>query len=112
VLALLSTTSQTDASLILARQLIAAKLNVANGSDPTPIASIITHADALLAGYAGKLPYNVKAVLAHGSIDDGGRQGARELQPGAPDSRVHSLIPPPPTGGERHGGGPNARRRS
>jgi hypothetical protein len=46
-----------DASLILARQLIAAKLNVLNGSDPTPIAASITAADALLAAESGKLPY-------------------------------------------------------
>jgi hypothetical protein len=37
-----------DASLILAHQLIAAKLNLANGSDPCPIASIIAAADALI----------------------------------------------------------------
>src|SRR6266487_5433269 len=45
-----------DASLILADQLIAAKLNVANGSDPAPVSSTITHADSLLSGYSGKLP--------------------------------------------------------
>jgi len=37
-----------DASLILAHQLIAAKLNLAFGSDPCPIASIIAAADALI----------------------------------------------------------------
>jgi hypothetical protein len=37
-----------DASLILAHQLIAAKLNLANGSDPCPIVSIIAAADALI----------------------------------------------------------------
>jgi len=37
-----------DASLILAHQLIAAKLNLANGSDPCPILSIIAAADALI----------------------------------------------------------------
>jgi hypothetical protein len=48
-----------DASLILAKQLIAAKLNIANGSDPAPISSTIAHADSLLSGFSGKLPYNV-----------------------------------------------------
>jgi hypothetical protein len=48
-----------DASLALAHQLIAAKLNIANGSDSTPVASTIEEADALLSGYSGKLPYNV-----------------------------------------------------
>lgn len=38
----------------------AAKLNLANGSDPTPVASTIVDADALLSGFTGKLPYNVK----------------------------------------------------
>jgi hypothetical protein len=38
----------TDASLILAHQLIAAKLNLAKGSDPCPILSIIAAADALI----------------------------------------------------------------
>jgi uncharacterized delta-60 repeat protein len=61
LLAFLNTSTQTDASLILARQLIASKLNVANGSDATPVASVIAHADGLLAGFAGKLPYKVKS---------------------------------------------------
>src|SRR5205823_2814636 len=33
-----------DASVLVARQLIAAKLNIANGSDPVPINSTIQHA--------------------------------------------------------------------
>lgn len=48
-----------DASNILAVQLIAAKLNIANGSDRSPVASVITAADNLLAGYTGLLPYSV-----------------------------------------------------
>ncbi|MCZ6689072.1 MAG: hypothetical protein O7H41_05665 [Planctomycetota bacterium] len=48
-----------DASLILAHQLIAAKLNVANGSDPVPADPTILGADTLLAGFAGTLPYEV-----------------------------------------------------
>jgi hypothetical protein len=47
-------------SQCLAKQLIAAKLNIANGSDPAPISSTVTHADSLLSGFTGKLPYNVK----------------------------------------------------
>jgi hypothetical protein len=46
--------------MILARQLIAAKLNIANRSDATPISSTIAHADSLLSQFAGKLPYKVK----------------------------------------------------
>ena len=55
-----------DASLILAHQLIAAKLNVANGSDPAPVGSTITHADGLFSGFSGKLPYHVKPSSANG----------------------------------------------
>ena len=57
---------KADASLILADQLIAAKLNIANGSDPAPVSSTITHADSLLSGYSGKLPYHVKPSSANG----------------------------------------------
>jgi hypothetical protein len=41
-----------DASLILAEQLIAAKLNLANGSDPCPIVSVIAAADALIGNHS------------------------------------------------------------
>ena len=59
LLNILGTPSNGDASLILAKQLIAAKLNIANGSDPTPISSTIADADSLLSMFSGKLPYNV-----------------------------------------------------
>jgi hypothetical protein len=59
LLNILNTPSGGDASLILAKQLIAAKLNVAAGSDPTSVSSAITHADGLLSGFSGKLPYHV-----------------------------------------------------
>ncbi len=55
-----------DASLILADQLIAAKLNVANGSDPASVSSTITHADSLLSGFSGKLPYGVRTNSTNG----------------------------------------------
>ena len=48
-----------DASTILAVQLIAAKLNIAAGADPTPISGALLTADSLLGQFAGKLPYNV-----------------------------------------------------
>ena len=50
---------EPDASLILARQLIAAKLNIAAGSDPTTIAATVADADRLLAQFGGKLPHGV-----------------------------------------------------
>ena len=59
LLDILGTPTRGDASLILAKQLIAAKLNIAAGSDPTPISSTITHADSLLSMFSGKLPYHV-----------------------------------------------------
>ena len=54
-----NSSGSVDASLILAHQLIAAKLNVANGSDPGPVSNAITKSDALLSAFSGKLPYNV-----------------------------------------------------
>ena len=55
-----------DASMILAVQLIASKLDIANGSNPTPIRSAGATADLLLNGFAGKLPYNVRPNSATG----------------------------------------------
>jgi hypothetical protein len=64
---------KADASLILADQLIAAKLNIANGSDPAPVSSTITDADGLLAAFGGnKLPYKVKpsSAIGHMMVND------------------------------------------
>ena len=66
LLTLLNTPVKGDASLNLAHQLIAAKLNIANGSDPAPISAVLADADSLLSGFSGKLPYNVKASTATG----------------------------------------------
>jgi hypothetical protein len=60
LLALLKKPIRGNASLILARQLIAAKLNLANGSDPAPIEGTISSADNLLSTFTGTLPYNVR----------------------------------------------------
>ena len=78
LLALLKTTSVNDASLVLARQLIAAKLNLLNQAQPLPaVVAAIADADYRLAAYTGKLPYNVKpptpagqAMLADASLLD------------------------------------------
>jgi uncharacterized delta-60 repeat protein len=74
LLAILNNSTQTDASMILARQLIAAKINLANGSDPAPVSARITHADGLLSGFAGKLPYKVKtsSVIGQAMTTDAG----------------------------------------
>jgi hypothetical protein len=52
--------------MILARQLIAAKLNIANGSDGSSASNTISHADSLLNSFAGKLPYKVKTTSSLG----------------------------------------------
>jgi hypothetical protein len=64
--ALLRRPAKGDASLILAGQLIAARLNIANGSDPTPVSTALATADALLSAFAGKLPYGVKTSTVSG----------------------------------------------
>ena len=57
---------KADASLILADQLIAAKLNIANGADATPVTSTITDANTVLSLYSGKLPYRVRTNSPNG----------------------------------------------
>jgi hypothetical protein len=66
LLALLKAPTRGDASRILAKQLIPAKLNIANGSNPDPVAEVIESADELLATYSGKLPYSVHPSTADG----------------------------------------------
>lgn len=60
LLSLLSSPVKGNASLILAKQLIAADLNVAHGVNPTPVNATITNANNLLSTFSGKLPYAVK----------------------------------------------------
>ncbi len=71
----IGTGPKADTSLILADQLIAAKLNIAHGTPAAPVAATIADADALLSTFSGKLPYKVrtnstigKAMVADGSI--------------------------------------------
>lgn len=59
-LALLSSPVRGDASLTLAKQLIAAKLNVVNNAYEWPsIVAVIEQADTILCAYAGRLPLGV-----------------------------------------------------
>jgi len=74
LLTLFDTPPRGDASLILAHQLIAAKLNIANGSNPAPIRSAIADADKLLSQFFGKLPYNV------GTSSDIGQQMVNDAE--------------------------------
>ena len=89
LLALLEAPVQGDASLILAKQLIAAKLNIANGSNPAPVSGTITDADALLSGFVGKLPYGVKpsSSVGHSMTADAGVLDSYNNRALTPDCR-------------------------
>jgi hypothetical protein len=78
-----------NALLILSHQLIAAKLNILNGSNPTPIAATITQADALIDG----LNINVDFVAAGSSLGQQMTALADTL-----DSFNSSLLTPTCTG--------------
>jgi hypothetical protein len=62
----IGTGPKADASLILADQLIAAKLNIAIGADGTPVTTTIADADIVLSLYSGKLPYRVRPNSTNG----------------------------------------------
>lgn len=68
LLIILNMPPQGDASLILAHQLIAAKLNMLGGRDAIAAAGLIAQAETLLAPYAGagKLPYNLPPSSVEG----------------------------------------------
>src|SRR5260370_40478720 len=52
--------SSGDASLVLVDELITAKLNLAQGSEKSPIVNMITDADTLLLGFNSRLPYRIE----------------------------------------------------
>ncbi len=92
LLDLLNEPTSSDASLILAQQLIAARLNVASGAGNSTIAATIAAAKTWLANYAGRLPYDVSPSLPEGQeavalantleqFNDGGLPGG---PPGCP----------------------------
>jgi hypothetical protein len=68
LLAVFDTAVKGDASLILADQLIAAKLNIENGADDSDVAVTIQNADAWLSTFSGSLPYKVKSRDAGDAI--------------------------------------------
>ena len=84
-----------DASLRLAGELIAAKLNLANGSDPAPVSDTIADADALLAAFEGKLPYFVRLDTPTGQEMASDVARADRLQPGQSHARVWSVTQKP-----------------
>jgi hypothetical protein len=63
---LLRATVPADASMVLARQLIAVSLNTAYGSDPRPICGQLADANAALAAFTGKLPFHVNVTTPAG----------------------------------------------
>jgi hypothetical protein len=80
--AIMRTPTWGNASIILARQLIAAKLNIENGSNPDAAAETIEAADDLLGRCAGRLPYAVrtrteagKEMLEHARVLDAYNNG-------------------------------------
>jgi RHS repeat-associated protein len=68
LLNLLMLSGRSDASIILAKQLIATKLNIFNGTNPAPIESAVRKADSLLAGFPGKLPYGTRLASPMGLL--------------------------------------------
>jgi uncharacterized delta-60 repeat protein len=72
LLALLSSPTRGDASVVLAQQMIAALFNIANGVDSTPVAGTLAHADALFTSFSGELPYGVKpsSVMGQAMVVD------------------------------------------
>jgi len=66
LLQILGAPGRGDASQILAVQLIAAKLNIALGSDPVPVSATIATADRLLSGFSGEVPLKVAPSSATG----------------------------------------------
>ena len=66
LLGLLNEPTRGDASLILAQQLVAVRLNVANGAGNSTIAATIAAADTWLGNHAGRLPYDVNPSLPEG----------------------------------------------
>ena len=77
LLELLGMPVRGDASIILARQLVTAELNISNGCDPTPIENALWEAESLLAEYSGKLPFKVRSSSQSGRSM---KELARELK--------------------------------
>ncbi|HEV8594041.1 MAG TPA: hypothetical protein VGR51_00730 [Thermoplasmata archaeon] len=104
--ALLRTPPKGDASLVLLHQLIAAKLNIANGSDDVPVETAIQDADAALGGFGAKAPYAVKASSTAGQVMISLAESLDEYNNGmmtpACEGASEDSTPLPPTAGEGH----------
>jgi hypothetical protein len=67
LIGILNLPPEGDASLILAHQLIAAKLNIAVGADATAVSGMIAQGDALLAALPNRLPFGIAPSSAEGA---------------------------------------------
>ncbi len=65
---LLKTPTGGDAGIVLVHQLIAAKLNVENGADPSVVEDIIADADDWLVDYGDTLPCSIKMDTPEGAV--------------------------------------------
>jgi hypothetical protein len=100
LICILNSSVSGDASLNLAHQLIAAKLNVLNGTNAATAGTSITDADNVLKLYSGKLPYHVSSSSTNGSkmttiaskLNDFNSDGL--LQPGCTNGGGGSTPPP------------------
>jgi hypothetical protein len=69
-LAILNNSTMGDASVVLARTEIAALLNLANGSNPTPICATIADADGALNGLRVPAAIGPKTTLGQRMVKD------------------------------------------
>ncbi len=100
LLAILTTSPRGDATYILIHQLIAARLNVANGADATAIADTLVAADAWLAANPlGSKPKGAArdAGVALAALLDDYNRGV--IGPGHCTEASPSPSPPPTPGG-------------
>jgi hypothetical protein len=108
-LALLNTPPKGDATIILAHQLIAAKLNIANGADPTDVAQTIIDADDWLTvnpvGTNPKGPSRAIGISLSETLDDynNGLIGPGHCDDETEEPPDGEPPPPPPPGGDGDG---------
>ena len=70
LISILNNSTTSDASVILAKQLIAALLNTANGSNPCPVSSTIADANAQLDGCTVPCKTNLKSATGKAENND------------------------------------------
>ena len=79
LIGILNSPTTGDASVILAKAEISALLNLANGSNPTPICDTIADADAALAGCTVPCSVSPRTVLGQRMVSDGNRLDSYNL---------------------------------